>query len=79
MLNMIDHYLAVYGMPEKIKLPITYDEALETARVGYMETLYDAKAPGTKLWEISPAYPAPGPSALCGVCLLIPKIRPRRR
>lgn len=63
-LNMIDHYLAVYGMPEKIKLPITYDEALETARIGYMETIYDAKAQGTKLWEISPAYPAPGPSAL---------------
>ena len=63
-LNMIDHYLAVFGLPEKLKLPITYDEALELGRVGYMETLYDAKAQGTKLWEPSPAYPAPGPSAI---------------
>jgi len=64
LLNIIDHYLAVFGMPKKLELPITYDEALELGRVGYMETLYDAKVPGTKLWEPSPAYPAPGPCAI---------------
>jgi hypothetical protein len=64
LLNMIDHYLAVFGMPKKLELPITYDAALELGRVGYMETLYDAKVPGTKLWEPSPAYPAPGPCAI---------------
>jgi hypothetical protein len=63
-LDMLDHYMAVYGMPEKIALPITYDEALELGRVGYMKTVYDAKAQGIKLWELSPAYPAPGACAI---------------
>jgi hypothetical protein len=64
LLNMIDHYLAVFGLPKKLDLPITYDEALELGRVGYMETLYDPKVPGIKLWEPSPAYPAPGACAI---------------
>ena len=63
-LDMIDHYFAAYGMPEKIDVPITYDEALEWGRIGYMESLYDAKAQGIKLWEPSPAYPAPGAIAI---------------
>jgi len=64
LLNMIDHYLAAFGMPKKLELPISYDEALELGRVGYMETVYDPKVPGIKLWEPSPAYPAPGASAI---------------
>ena len=64
LLNIFDHYLAVFGMPKKLELPMTYDAALELGRVGYMKTLYDANVPGTKLWESSPAYPAPGPCAI---------------
>ena len=65
-LDMIDHYFAAYGMPEKIDMPITYDEALELGRVGYMEScLYDAKTAGIKLWDPSrTAYPAPGAIAI---------------
>ena len=29
-----------------------------------MESVYDAKAQGIKLWELSPAYPAPGAIAI---------------
>ena len=47
-LNMIDHYLAVFGMPKKLELPITYDEALELGRVGYMETAVRCEGPGNK-------------------------------
>jgi len=61
---MLEHYFAAYGMSEKIDMPITYDEALEWERIGYMESLYDAKAQGIKLWEPSPAYPAPGAIAI---------------
>jgi len=66
LLDMIDHYFAAYGMPEKIDMPITYDEALEWGRIGYMESVYDEEARGIKLgeWPGSPAYPAPGAIAI---------------
>jgi hypothetical protein len=48
-------------MPEAIDdMSITYEEALEWGRVGYMETIYDPVTKGIRLWEQSPAYPAPG-------------------
>jgi len=60
-LDMLDQYYAIFGMPEKIDdMSITYEEALEWGRVGYMETIYDPATNGIRLWEQSPAYPAPG-------------------
>ncbi|MBW8016202.1 MAG: hypothetical protein FVQ82_08450 [Planctomycetes bacterium] len=60
-LDMLDQYYAIFGMPEKIDdLSITYEEALEWGRVGYMETIYDPATNGIRLWEQSPSYPAPG-------------------
>ena len=47
-LDMIDHYFAAYGMPEKIDVPITYDEALEWGRIGYMKSVYDPESQGNQ-------------------------------
>jgi len=64
LLDILDHYLAAYGMPEKLALPVTYDEALELGVIGYMKTVYDPKVVGTKLWGASSAAPFPGPCAI---------------
>lgn len=73
LLNVLDHYLATFGGPKKLPLPVSYDEVLEKGRIGYMETVYDAKAVGTKHWTAAPAMPYPGPCAVLWVQSLYTK------
>ena len=73
LLDILDHYFTAYGMPQKLTLPITYDEMLELGRIGYMETAYSAEAVGTRHWEASPHLPYPGPCAILWIQSLYTK------
>jgi len=58
-LDAIDRWFALYGLPKPKPPGESYDQALAKCRVGYMKTMWDAKVVGTKHWDggAARAYP----------------------
>ena len=80
--NIVDHYLAAFGPPKKLPMPEDYDAILKKCRVGYMETMWDPKAVGTKHWDGGPARQFPNACAILwqdAVWAKDPQVRRRQK
>ncbi len=64
LMGIVDQYLAAFGPLGKLSLPEDYDAIMKKCRVGYMETMWDAKAVGTKHWDGGPAQQFPNACAI---------------
>ena len=63
-LDAIDRWFALYGLPKPKPPSESYDQVLAKCRVGYMKTMWDAKVVGTKHWDGGPARAYPNACAI---------------